>query len=187
MSEEPLADKFKAYKALQSLALKSLSCAQQLPADIEVVPKWTGIGFSLSGLFFVLPMSDVSEMLEVPAYTKIPGVKPWVNGIANVRGRLLPVFDLAAYFGNHLLENKKRQRLLVIDNEKVYAGLRVDQVFGMQYLPVDTRSDQFPEDLPENLKPFVNGRFDISSGHQWAVFNSSKLLEEPGFMDVVKL
>jgi twitching motility protein PilI len=183
MKEEPNTEEFSAYKALRLLAHKSLQSAHQLPAQKDVTPQWSGVGFAFHGLYFVVSMEELNEMLEVPAYTKLPGVQSWVKGVANVRGRLLPVFDLAAYFGGRLSGAKKQQRLLVIDRSQVYAGLWVDQVFGMQYFPVDSRTERLPKELPESLEPFVAGCFDYD-GRIWTVFHPLKLLEENQFLDV---
>ncbi|MFT6388557.1 MAG: twitching motility protein PilI [Cellvibrionaceae bacterium] len=180
-----MSDDQKAYYALQSLAHLSLQAAQQLPAQMDARPQWSGIGFSLLGMNFVVSMGELNEMLEVPSYTKLPGVQSWVRGVANVRGRLLPVFDLAAYFGSSLTGAKKQQRLLVIDRDKVYAGLWVDQVFGMKYFPVDTRTEHLPKALPESLIGFVEGCFEMESS-SWAVFHPLRLMEQANFLDVAE-
>ena len=178
-----MADNHNAYKTLKALANKGLRSAQQLPAQLDLVPQWSGIGFSLLGQYFVVSMNDLNEMLEVPAYTKLPGVVHWVKGVANVRGRLLPVFDLAMYFGGTLSGTKKQQRLLVIDGEKIYSGLWVDQVFGMQYFAADARIDQLPDGLPASLSQFVDGCF-VSGSRKWIVFHPLRLLEQEQFLDV---
>ena len=185
MSEEQQGN-LNAYQALKTLAYQSLSVAQQLPIQVDATPQWSGVGFSLFGLNFVVAMGDLSEMLKVPGYTKLPGVQSWVKGVANVRGRLLPVFDLAAYFGGRLAGARKQQRLLVIDREQIYAGLWVDQVFGMQYFPVDTRAENSPQNLPDSLQPFVEGCFDYN-GKLWMVFQPLKLLQEHQFVDVAAI
>ncbi len=179
MSEEQIA-----FNVLADLANKSLSSAQQLPEQLNVVSQWTGIGFSLLGVDLVVPMNSLAEMIEVPSYTKLPGVQPWVKGVASVRGRLLPVFDLAGFFGGSLLGNKKQQRLLVIDREQIYAGLWVDQVFGMQYFPVDTQLDVLPSSFPDPLKPFIETSYMLD-GRRWMVFHPLGLLADPRFTDVV--
>ena len=178
-----MADNHTAYQTLKALANKSLRSAQQLPAQIDVAPQWSGVGFSLLGQYFVVSMGELNEMLELPVYTKLPGVAPWVKGVANVRGRLLPVFDLAAYFGGALSGARKQQRLLVIDREQIYSGLWVDQVFGMQYFPADTYTDQLPDQLPASLRLFVDGCF-VQGGRQWTVFHPLRLLEQEQFLDV---
>ena len=172
-----------AFNVLQSLAAKSLGAAQQLPAQAGVVEQWRGIGFSLLGFDFIVPMEELVEMLEIPEFTRLPGVHSWVKGVANIRGRLLPVFDLAAFFSGALVGSKKNQRLLVIDKQNLYAGLWVDAVYGMQYFPVDTRSDNVPAALSEYLLRFTDGCFDVD-GRKWIVFHPVLLCQEPQFLDV---
>ncbi|MFT6101681.1 MAG: twitching motility protein PilI [Granulosicoccus sp.] len=172
-----------AFSVLQSLATKSLGAARQLPAQSEVVEQWRGIGFSLMGLNFVVPMEELVEMLEVPAHTRLPGVKPWVKGVANIRGRLLPLFDLATFFSGVLTGNKKSQRLLVLDKQGIYAGLWVDAVHGMQYFPIHLRSAILPDDFPEALVRFTEGYFDVE-GRKWVVFHPLRLCQETAFLDV---
>jgi twitching motility protein PilI len=178
-----MTDDLRAYQALKELAQKSLHSARQLPAQVEATAQWSGVGFSLFGHHFVVSMGDLNEMLEIPSYTKLPGVKSWVKGVANVRGRLLSVFDLAAYFGGHLKSNRKQQRLLVIDRDQIYSGLWVDQVFGMQYFQASSRNNQAPASLPVGLEPFVDGCFELD-GRIWTVFFPLKLLEQEQFLDV---
>lgn len=179
-----MTDNQAAYQTLRLLAQKSLQAAQQLPAQVDVAEQWSGVGFSLLGMHFVLAMEELNEMLEVPTYTKLPGVQSWVRGVANVRGRLLPVFDLAAYFGGRLLSAKKQQRLLVLDRQQIYAGLWVDQVFGMQYFPATARTQSLPEALPESMSEFIEGGFKADDERFWYVFHPLKLLEQPRFLDV---
>ena len=172
-----------AYQTLADLAQKSLMAARQLPAQKDITPQWSGVGFSMFCKHFLVAMSELNEMLEVPAHTKLPGVQPWVKGVANVRGRLLPIYDLAAFFGELLIGNKKQQRLLVIDRNKTYAGLWVDQVFGMQYFDIASRNSELSPELPESIEDFIEGSFELE-GITWSVFHPLKLMEKPNFIDV---
>lgn len=172
-----------AFQILVDLSQKSLSAAEQLPAQDDVTPQWSGVGFSMFDKYFVVSMGELNEMLEVPTFTKLPGVKPWVRGVANVRGRLLPVFDLAAFFGEMLTGNKKQQRLLVIDRDKTYAGLWVDRVFGMQYFDVSSKNNQSLDSLPDSMANFVDGSFE-ADGVTWSVFHPLGLMNNADFVDV---
>lgn len=87
------------FEALRNLAKKSAQFAVGLPAQDEAVEYFSGIGFSFAGLQLVAELGTVAELLDVPKYTIIPGVKPWVLGVSNIRGRLIPIIDLARYFG----------------------------------------------------------------------------------------
>jgi len=179
---EPLS----AYSVLQALAGCSLSSAEQLPAQIDVVPQWSGVGFSLLGFDFVVSMEELVEMLEIPPYTKLPSVHHWVKGVSNIRGRLLPLFDLAAFFSGALVGNKKHQRLLVLDKQHIYAGLWVDRVFGMQYFSVDAKNAQIPDNVPARLAEFVDGFYEVGD-RQWMVFRPQTLLQDTEFLSVAAI
>ena len=110
-----------AFIALQELANKSWRHAQQLPAQVDTGSEWTGVGFSLLGLQFVVPMGQIAEILEIPGFTPLPNVKSWVKGVANIRGRLLPIFDMGEFFGGRLKNNKKVQRILALATDPANA------------------------------------------------------------------
>lgn len=173
-----------AFQALLELAGRSKHFARGLPAQVAIKPHWSGIGFSLMGRRFVAPMDEISEMLEVPPYTRLPGVQPWVRGVANVRGRLLPLFDLAAFFGSKIASQRKQRRVLILDRDDIYSGLIVDQVYGMQHFPVDTFSND-KVDLPEALGPFVQGAYRQGE-NQWNVFSPAHLAVEPRFINAAE-
>jgi twitching motility protein PilI len=173
-----------AFEALLNLAQLSRAAARGLPAQTDIRPLWSGIGFSLMGSFFVAPIGEVSEMLEVPSYTHLPGVQPWVKGVANVRGRLLPLFDLAAFFGDRLTGGRKQRRVLILETETLYSGLMVDQVFGMQHFPMDEYSDQAGA-VAENIAPFVTGSYP-AGGQQWSLFRPALLAQDPRFINAAK-
>lgn len=179
-----MAEPSRAFNALVALASKSRSAAKGLPAQLDVREQWSGIGFTLLGSHFVAPMDEVSEMLEVPHHTHLPGVQPWVRGVANVRGRLLPLFDLAAFCGGRLVGGRKRRRVLVLETENLYSGLIVDQVFGMQHFPVDEYQAQ-TSDLVEAVQPFVRGSY-IGEQHQWNVFRLSELAADDRFVNAAR-
>ena len=83
------------FAVLTDIARRSRAMAAGLPEQQEAVELWNGIGFVLAGERYVAPMGEVTEILHVPRYTHIPGVHPFMMGAANVRGRLLPLVDLA--------------------------------------------------------------------------------------------
>lgn len=179
-----MSDSSSAFHTLLTLAHQVRAAAKGLPAQADIRPEWSGIGFSLMGFHFVAPIGEVSEMLEVPAFTHLPGVQPWVKGVANVRGRLLPIFDLAQFFGNRLTTGRKQRRILILETETLYTGLMVDRVFGMQHFPMD----EYREDsgsAPAVLEAFVTGHYP-SHGKNWALFRPALLAEDPRFINAAK-
>lgn len=176
-----------AFQALASLATISRQSAKGLPAQADVAPRWSGVGFSFLGFQFVTPIGQgqVAELLEVPSSTRLPGVHPWVTGLSNVRGRLLPLFDLAMFFGGRLTAQRKQHRVLVVETDVVYTGLLVDRAFGMQHFSADSfmEAADADEELPEVLQPYVKGAYQDAAGKQWFVFNVAALTAEPRFVN----
>lgn len=103
-------------------------------------------------------MGDVIETLPMPQLSTVPNTADWVHGIANVRGRLLPVIDLYGLLHGNVAQPGTRSRVLVIDFEDIYSGLVVDEVYGQRHYPVeacvaaDYRMD-------EVLEPYVSSGF----------------------------
>lgn len=131
--------------------------------------------------WFVAPMGEVAEILHEPRYTQLPGVKSWVRGVANVRGRLLPLIDLCSFFGAETVAQRKQRRVLVVEHQDVLSGLIVDEVFGMQHFAVDTFTEQLPS-LEAAIRPFVYGVFQCSQ--PWLVFSPQRLAQHQDFLDV---
>ncbi len=173
-----------AFQALLSLAQSSRASARGLPAQADIRPQWSGIGFSLMGSRFVAPIGEVSEMLEVPSFTHLPGVQPWVKGVANVRGRLLPIFDLAQFFGDRLSSTRKQRRILILETETLYSGLMVNQVFGMQHFPMDEYTDEAGE-VPGAIQPFVTGSYPQGE-LRWSLFRPALLAEDARFTNAAR-
>lgn len=170
------------FDALVNLAAANRERAAGLPAQIDAAPRWSGIGFSCLGYRFVVPMGQVSELLEVPSTTRLPGVQPWVLGLSNVRGRLLPLLDLARFVGGQVSNQKKNHRVLVIEAEDSYSGLVVDRAFGMQHFIADT-FERFDGELPAELKQFVKGAYRDGNGKPWCVFDLGELTQSPSYMN----
>ncbi len=89
------------------------------------------MAFRLSSESFLAAREETREVLSYPSVvTRVPGSKPWIRGIANVRGQLLPVVDLRAYLGGGMTTTNRSTRVLVANHREVPAGLLVDEVLG---------------------------------------------------------
>lgn len=167
---------------LRELDSRVRSSAAGLPEQQEIAETWSGIGFRIGSHYFVSPMSEVTELLRVPAYTRLPNVKPWVLGVSNIRGRLIPLIDLGLFLSNETNMPIRSRRILVVEREDQSDGLVVDGVDGMQYFPIDSYIDEVP-DMPESIKPFVSGHF-VKDSITWSRFNMGMLTENEKFQDV---
>jgi twitching motility protein PilI len=171
-----------AYKSLVDLAVRSRAHALGLPEQEEVKAFWSGVGFTLDGRKYVVPMGEVAEILEMPRFTQVPGVKSWVRGVANVRGRLMPVMDLMMFLNRQSGLQTKRRRLLVLERGELYSGLIVDEVLGMQHFPVDTYTDEIPVEY-RDTQIYLKGGYRVDSDF-WSVFSLFTLARDPRFLNV---
>ncbi len=153
----------------------------QLPVEEKILEIWSSVGFILNGTRFVAPMDEVAEILNMPRITPVPGVGGWIKGIANVRGRLLPIIDLLGFFvGERVGVSTKLKRLLVIEAGDIYTGLIVDDVLGMQHFAADSYRNRVV-DVPDVFLPAVIGSYQ--QGQQvWPIFSPFKLLGDQRFM-----
>lgn len=173
-----------AYKSLVDVSRQARVYAQGLPAQVDVRHYWSGIGFQLFGHRFIAPMAEVTEMLDLPHSTPLPGVQSWLKGVANVRGRLLPLADLAAFLGSKLDAPRRQRRVLVIEQGEVYSGLIVDAVWGIQHFPVDNYLPEMSMVEHESMLPYLQGSFRPETGGEWTVFSPWTLLKDDRFSQV---
>lgn len=174
----------KPFQILSELAHKSAKQAAGLPQQDEAVELWSGIGFVIGGTHYVAEMGTVSEILHLPKYTAVPGVKTWMRGIANVRGRLLPIMDLSRFFDLAQSTAKNRdKRVLVVEHGEALSGVIVDAVLGMQYFSADSFKSSPAGDIPDSIRTFVAGSYS-KADVEWNVFDTSALTVDEKFMDV---
>lgn len=173
------------FSVLKDIAQRSRALAVGLPEQQEAVELWNGIGFILAGERYVAPMGEVTEILHVPRFTHIPGVRSFMMGAANVRGRLLPLVDLATFFDLPLPSRSQRERrVLVVEEGDIFSGLVVDTVLGMQYFATESfRAD--PGRVPDRVRPFVNGSYERDD-EIWKVFSARDLVIDEHFLDVAQ-
>jgi len=169
------------FAQLIDIAERSRANASALPQQVELVAYWRGVGFMLAGQHFAADMAEVSEILQPPRLTNVPGVRSWVLGVANVRGRLVPVMDLAGLLGLPSKANWRSRRVLVVEHGDHMMGLLVDAVLGMQQFAEDRKLDAV--DLNPEFGKFVSRAYE-RDGKTWPVFQLLDLVQAPEFLQI---
>lgn len=139
---------------------KANNHSNRLPrADDDDGESWRGIGFRLNECLLVVPIVEVREVLPYPKVHRLPGAKPWIKGIANVRGRLVTVVDTKQFVGGFATNLQKTARVLLVEHEEVVVGLIVDEVLGIQvFYDDDVHGSSTPEQFGW-LRSCVSGCF----------------------------
>ena len=97
-----------------------------------------------------------------------------------MRGRLLPIIDLADFLGGSLAGSVRDRRVLVLDMDGIYIGLIVDAVQGIKSLAVD-RYKEARNNGP--LVHFIDGSFS-EENRDYPLFCAQKLIEDGQFLSV---
>ena len=146
--------------------------------ESPAVPSWAGVLFRLRRSRLLAPLDQVMEVLEPPAeITSIPGTRAWVVGVANNRGTLLPIFDLAALVYGGTAAPRASDRILVARQESVPCGLLVNEAIGIRHFELASRLADPPPGLGV-LAPFAVSAFPLD-GEPIAVLALDRLLADP--------
>lgn len=166
---------------IELLRLADLAKARATGRHDSDYTQWFGVAFEVAGQQLVAPMGEVSEILALPELTPIPLTKPWLLGVANVRGRLLPLVDLAKFLGLESRERLKSRKVMVIDQDGVFSGILVDQVMGMlQFTGLDYQAVAMPEESP--FAPYNHGMF-TKDDKEWFVMMPSLLFANEDYLN----
>jgi purine-binding chemotaxis protein CheW len=84
------------------------------------------VGIRIGRETFGLPISLVREIVRVPEITSVPNAPDYIEGVINLRGRIIPVVDLRKRFGEKIGEPNKKNRIVVVELESRRIGLIVN-------------------------------------------------------------
>ena len=133
-----------------------------LPVESTTTPRDAagGVLLRLGGSRFAVAMADVAEVTSLPAVTRLPGAPVWLVGVANWRGRMLPVLDIRPLVGVAMTPLASSARLVVVmsgSRGELTAGLIAEAVPGVYDVAVDASSAP-PATLPPEAARLVSGQ-----------------------------
>ena len=167
---------------LRKIQQQSIATAPGLPQEVQAATLWSGVAFRLADLRLVTALDEVLEVLPCPDYTAVPGTKAWVKGVANVRGNLITIIDLAEFFGKAPVFLDESARLLVMNVPGLHAGLLVNEVLGLRHFDEEAERQQLPG-LDDPVMVHVKGAF-LRDDVLWGEFDMKSLAESAAFKHV---
>ena len=141
--------------------------------------------FSLNKQTYGLEISRIKEVLSFQKITPLPYVDGFVKGIINLRGILLPVFDLREKFSIPVGEYTSFHVIIVVEITGRLMGVIVDEISDvLEILPEDF---QAPGNLPPGLRQEYLLGVGRSGNEMIILLNLARLLsyEELEQLDVV--
>jgi twitching motility protein PilI len=156
------------------------SLSEKLESAAMTQPVSTVLGVLIGRDHWLVHMTDVSEVLQVPKITQVPLTHSWFLGMANVQGNLYGIADLAAYFGGaHTKVEQKTRILLVSPRFEVNCGLLVSRTLGI-------RNESDFERIEDGNSPQlgVSGIYKDNQGQHWNELNLQDLVRDEEFLQV---
>jgi purine-binding chemotaxis protein CheW len=114
------------------------------------------VAFRVGTAEYVVPAAQVLHLESFEAATHVPGAPPYVAGLVQVRGRVVPVIDLRKRFGLPPTEHALAHRVVVVQLGARIVGLLVDSARDVIQLDEATFQDA-PELIKAQARGFVTG------------------------------
>jgi purine-binding chemotaxis protein CheW len=141
--------------------------------DLQVV------GFRIGNETFGVRIGSVREIVRVPEITAVPSAPETVEGVINLRGKIIPVMDLRKRFGQSDIQPDKKNRILVVELENKLVGLIVNAA--SEVLKIAPSEIEAPGNLfAEGESSYVTGVGKLK-GRLIILLDIAKLLHRPEF------
>jgi purine-binding chemotaxis protein CheW len=106
------------------------------------------VGFRVGRETYGVPITSLHEIVRVPEITAVPDAPDYVEGVINLRGKIVSVLDLRKRLGETEIAPSKRNRILVVEHRGRLCGLIVDSASDVLKIPaadVDPSPTEFVE------------------------------------------
>ncbi len=96
------------------------------------------VTFNISNEEFGVDILKVQEIIRTMEITKVPRAPEFVEGVINLRGKVIPIIDLRRRFGMDSRKHDSQTRIVVIELNNMIVGFVVDSVSEVLRIPADT-------------------------------------------------
>jgi purine-binding chemotaxis protein CheW len=93
------------------------------------------VGFQVGRETYGVPITSLHEIVRVPEITAVPDAADYLEGVINLRGKIVSVIDLRKRFGDLQASSHRRNRILVVEHNARLSGLIVDSASEVLKIP----------------------------------------------------
>lgn len=147
-------------EALGNRVLSTLPQEQQLESAKHKQTERLVHVFKVGNMGFILPETEVSELLDSIPSCRLPNTNRVLHGMANLRGRVIPLFDLQYVFN---VPKTKGKFVLVIGSGDDSVGVVLENM-PQQIRVTEQDSLKNLPPIPESLKPFAKKAYSTEQG-----------------------
>ena len=114
------------------------------------------VSFMLDDVEYGVDILSVHEILRFPELTRLPNTPPFIKGVINLRGNVIPVVDMRIRFGFKEGAVTDLTRIIVVETDGKQVGILVDNVYQVVRIPVSSIDP--PSDLITGIsEDFISG------------------------------
>ena len=158
--------------------------AQRMQAVRAEQPGQSWLAVDCAGQGLLFPLQHAGEIFETNALMPVPHTRPWVAGVANLRGGLHTVVDFAGFLGvRPPLAGRTPEKLLMVGfnvDLGLNCALLVDRLEGLRHAADLTRDDESAQDKPS----FAAGRWLDTKGRAWQEIALNELAKHEMFLGI---
>ena len=133
------------------------------------------VGFQVGRETYGVPITSLHEIVRVPEITAVPDAPEYMEGVINLRGKIVSVIDLRKRLGEKKIGYSRRNRILVVEHKNKLAGLIVDSASEVLKIPA-TDVEASPTTLQEGRANCVTG-LGKYQGRLIVLLDMSRLLD----------
>ncbi|HJT70697.1 MAG TPA: chemotaxis protein CheW [Terriglobales bacterium] len=133
------------------------------------------VGFQIGRESYGVPITSLHEIVRVPEITAVPDAPEFMEGVINLRGKIVSVMDLRKRLGEKKVGSGKRNRILVVEHRGKLSGLIVDSASEVLKIPASD-VEPSPSALQEGGLTCVTG-LGKYKGRLIVLLDMSRLLD----------
>ena len=114
------------------------------------------VGFEVGRETYGVPITSLHEIVRVPEITAVPDAPDYMEGVINLRGKIVSVIDLRKRLGEKKVTTTRRNRILVVEHKGRLSGLIVDSATEVLKIPASD-FEPSPTTLQEGRLNCVTG------------------------------
>jgi purine-binding chemotaxis protein CheW len=114
------------------------------------------VGFQVGRETYGVPITSLHEIVRVPEITAVPDAPDYVEGVINLRGKIVSVIDLRKRLGEKKVTATRRNRILVVEHNGRLSGLIVDSASEVLKIPLSD-VEASPTSLEQGSTQCVTG------------------------------
>lgn len=136
------------------------------------------LGVTVGGKRLLVNLNDVREVIPVPPVQSVPLTQPWFLGVANIRGNLYNITDLAQFLGMPPTAKSSNTRILLLNSETTtQAALVIGSLVGLRSIDTMKAKDSATEEVFFNKQTYED-----AENNEWLEVDIDMLVRDKDFI-----